>query len=81
MRHVSEIINYLEEQIADFEMAVEQHHYVTKTDEIRYRMAQELLHFTLQTTHHIKYDAKVRDPSMQNIVSITHDTKAFGRHS
>ena len=81
MRNVTEVIDYLEEQIANFEMAVEQHHYVTKADEIRYRMAQELLHFALHTTHNNKYDAKVREPGDWNVMSINHNTKAFGRHS
>jgi hypothetical protein len=47
MRDIKDVVAWLEEELAHFEMAVEQHNYVSKADEIRYRMAQELLAWTL----------------------------------
>ena len=43
MKDVKDVVAWLEEELAHFEMAVEQLNYVSKADEIRYRMAQELL--------------------------------------
>ena len=64
MKDVRYVIDWLEEELAHFEMAVEQHNYVTKADEIRYRMAQELLAWTLGYKFDKKYLASPvsRDP-------------------
>jgi hypothetical protein len=85
MRDIKDVVAWLEEELAHFEMAVEQHNYVSKADEIRYRMAQELLAWTLGYKLDNKYLASAvsRDPSdtEHNVIAITHDTKGFGRHS
>jgi len=85
MKDIKDVIAWLEEELAHFEMAVEQHNYVSKADEIRYRMAQELLAWTLGYKFDSKYSARAvnREPSLPDneVVCITHDTKAFGRHS
>ena len=47
MKDIKDVVAWLEEELAHFEMAVEQLNYVSKADEIRYRMAQELLAWTL----------------------------------
>jgi hypothetical protein len=53
-------------------MAVEQYNYVSKADEIRYRMAQELLAWTLG----YKYNDKC---SVSRVpCEVEQDTKAFG---
>jgi len=62
----------LEEELAHFEMAVEQYNYVSKADEIRYRMAQELLAWTLGTKFDDRYSVS-RVPC-----DLEQDTKAFG---
>ena len=54
MKDIKDVVAWLEEELAHFEMAVEQLNYVSKADEIRYRMAQELLAWTLG----YKYDDK-----------------------
>ncbi len=82
MRDVRYVIDWLEEELAHFEMAVEQHNYVSKADEIRYRMAQELLAWILEYKFDKKYLASPvsREPCSveQDIIPIRHDTKAFG---
>jgi hypothetical protein len=55
MKDIKDVVAWLEEELAHFEMAVEQHNYVSKTDEIRYRMAQELLAWTLGYKFDKKY--------------------------
>ena len=82
MKDVRYVIDWLEEELAHFEMAVEQHNYVSKADEIRYRMAQELLAWILEYKFDPKFSVN-REPSLPDneVVCITHDTKAFGRHS
>ncbi len=55
MRDIKDVVAWLEEELAHFEMAVEQHNYVSKGDEIRYRMAQELLAWTLGYKFNKKY--------------------------
>jgi hypothetical protein len=64
MKDIKDVVAWLEEELAHFEMAVEQHNYVSKTDEIRYRMAQELLAWTLGYKFDKKYLASPvsRDP-------------------
>lgn len=85
MRDIKDVVAWLEEELAHFEMAVEQHNYVSKADEIRYRMAQELLAWTLGYKFDKKYLASPvsRDPSdtEHNVICISHDSKVFGRHS
>jgi hypothetical protein len=72
MKDVRYVIDWLEEELAHFEMAVEQHNYVSKTDEIRYRMAQELLAWILE----YKFDPKF---SVSRVpCESEQDTKAFG---
>ena len=72
MKDVRYVIDWLEEELAHFEMAVEQHNYVSKADEIKYRMAQELLAWILE----YKFDPKY---SVSRVPCDTgHDTKAFG---
>ena len=55
MKDIKDVVAWLEEELAHFEMAVEQHNYVSKADEIRYRMAQELLAWTLGSTFDARY--------------------------
>jgi len=64
LRDIKDVVAWLEEELAHFEMAVEQHNYVSKADEIRYRMAQELLAWTLGYKFDKKYLASPvsRDP-------------------
>jgi len=64
MKDIKDVIAWLEEELAHFEMAVEQYNYVSKADEIRYRMAQELLAWTLGYKFDKKYLASPvsRDP-------------------
>jgi len=72
MKDIKDVVAWLEEELAHFEMAVEQHNYVSKADEIRYRMAQELLAWTLGS----KFDPRY---SVSRVPCDTgHDTKAFG---
>jgi hypothetical protein len=61
MRDIKDVVAWLEEELAHFEMAVEQHNYVSKADEIRYRMAQELLAWTLGYKYNDKFSVS-RDP-------------------
>jgi hypothetical protein len=72
MRDIKDVVAWLEEELAHFEMAVEQHNYVSKADEIRYRMAQELLAWTLGYKHNDKFSVS-RVPC-----DVEQDTKAFG---
>jgi len=72
MRDIKDVVAWLEEELAHFEMAVEQHNYVSKADEIRYRMAQELLAWTLESKFDPRYSVS-RVPC-----DLEHDTKAFG---
>ncbi len=62
MRDIKDVVAWLEEELAHFEMAVEQHNYVSKADEIRYRMAQELLAWTLGYKYNDKFSVS-RVPS------------------
>jgi hypothetical protein len=64
MRDIKDVVAWLEEELAHFEMAVEQHNYVSKADEIRYRMAQELLAWTLESKFDRRFLASPvsRDP-------------------
>ena len=55
MKDIKDVVAWLEEELAHFEMAVEQHNYVSKADEIRYRMAQELLAWTLGSKFDPRY--------------------------
>ena len=72
MKDIKDVVAWLEEEIAHFEMAVEQHNYVSKADEIRYRMAQELLAWILE----YKFDPKF---SVSRVpCDLEQDTKAFG---
>jgi hypothetical protein len=81
MRDIKDVVAWLEEELAHFEMAVEQHNYVSKADEIRYRMAQELLAWTLGYKFDKKYLASPVSRETcsveQDIIPIRHDTKAF----
>jgi len=72
MKDIKDVVAWLEEELAHFEMAVEQLNYVSKADEIRYRMAQELLAWTLDAKFDPKYFVS-RVPC-----DLEHDTKAFG---
>ena len=72
MKDIKDVIAWLEEEIAHFEMAVEEHNYVSKADEIRYRMAQELLAWILEYKFDPKYSVS-RVPC-----DVEQDTKAFG---
>jgi hypothetical protein len=75
MKDIKDVVAWLEEELAHFEMAVEQHNYVSKADEIRYRMAQELLAWTLG----YKFDKKyLASPVSRETCDLEHDTKAFG---
>jgi hypothetical protein len=56
-------------------MAVEQHNYVTKADEIRYRMAQELLAWILESKFDPRFSAS---PVSRVPCELEQDTKAFG---
>jgi hypothetical protein len=82
MRDIKDVVAWLEEELAHFEMAVEQHNYVSKADEIRYRMAQELLAWTLGYKFDKKYLASPVSRETcdveQGVLSIRHDSKAFG---
>ena len=79
MKDVRYVIDWLEEELAHFEMAVEQHNYVSKADEIRYRMAQELLAWILEYKFDPKYSvSRVPCEVEHGVLSIRHDTKAFG---
>ena len=82
MKDVRYVIDWLEEELAHFEMAVEQHNYVSKADEIRYRMAQELLAWTLESKFDRRFLASPVSRETcsveQDIIPIRHDTKAFG---
>jgi hypothetical protein len=75
MKDVRYVIDWLEEELAHFEMAVEQHNYVTKTDEIRYRMAQELLAWILESKFDPRFSAS---PVSRVPCESEQDTKAFG---
>ena len=55
MKDIKDVVAWLEEELAHFEMAVEQHNYVSKADEIRYRMAQEQLAWILGAKFDPKY--------------------------
>ena len=78
MKDIKDVVAWLEEELAHFEMAVEQYNYVSKADEIRYRMAQELLAWTLG----YKFDKKyLASPVSRETCNSEHDTKGFGRHS
>jgi hypothetical protein len=72
MRDVKDVVAWLEEELAHFEMAVEQLNYVSKADEIRYRMAQELLAWTLGYKYNDKFSVS------RETCNSEHDTKAFG---
>jgi hypothetical protein len=72
MRDIKDVVAWLEEELAHFEMAVEQHNYVSKADEIRYRMAQELLAWTLGYKYNDKCSVS------RETCNSEHDTKAFG---
>ena len=61
MKDIKDVVAWLEEELAHFEMAVEQLNYVSKADEIRYRMAQELLAWTLGYKYNDKFSVS-RDP-------------------
>jgi len=75
MRDIKDVVAWLEEELAHFEMAVEQYNYVSKADEIRYRMAQELLAWTLG----YKFDKKyLASPVNRVPCDVEQDTKAFG---
>jgi endo-beta-N-acetylglucosaminidase D len=72
MKDIKEVVARLEEELAHFEMAIEQHDPVSKSDEVRYRMAQELLAWTLDAKFDPKYSvSRVPCNSEQ-------DTKSFG---
>jgi hypothetical protein len=58
MKDVKYVIDWLEEEIAHFEMSAEQNNYVNKVDEIRYQMAQELLAWILE----YKFDPRYSSP-------------------
>ena len=58
MKDVRYVIDWLEEEIAHFEMSAEQNNYVNKADEIRYQMAQELLAWILE----YKFDPRYSSP-------------------
>ena len=72
MKDIKDVVAWLEEELAHFEMAVEQHNYVSKADEIRYRMAQELLAWTLGSKFDPRYSVS------RETCDTGHDTKAFG---
>ena len=72
MKDIKDVVAWLEEELAHFEMAIEQHNYVSKTDEIRYIMAQELLAWILNYKFDPKYSVS-RVPS-----EVEQDTKSFG---
>ena len=72
MKDIKDVVAWLEEELAHFEMAVEQLNYVSKADEIRYRMAQELLAWTLGYKYNDKFSVS------RETCNSEHDTKAFG---
>ncbi len=74
MKDVRYVIDWLEEEIAHFEMSAEQHNYVNKVDEIRYQMAQELLAWILE----YKFDPRYSSPVSRVPSDMEQDTKAFG---
>jgi len=74
MRDIKDVVAWLEEELAHFEMAVEQLNYVSKADEIRYRMAQELLAWILE----YKFDPRYSSPVSRVPCDLEQDTKAFG---
>ena len=75
MKDIKDVVAWLEEELAHFEMAVEQLNYVSKADEIRYRMAQELLAWTLG----YKFDKKYLASPVSHVpCELEQDSKAFG---
>ena len=75
MKDIKDVVAWLEEELAHFEMAVEQYNYVSKADEIRYRMAQELLAWILES----KFDPRFSASPVSRVPSdLEQDTKAFG---
>ena len=72
MKDIKDVVAWLEEEFAHFEMAVEEHNYVSKADEIRYIMAQELLAWTLGSKFDPKYSVS-RVPC-----DVAQDTKTYG---
>jgi hypothetical protein len=72
MRDIKDVVAWLEEELAHFEMAVEQYNYVSKADEIRYRMAQELLAWTLG----YKFDKKyLASPVSRDSLTMEQETR------
>ena len=74
MKDVKYVIDWLEEEIAHFEMSAEQTNYINKVDEIRYQMAQELLAWILE----YKFDPRYSSPVSRVPCDEAKDTKAFG---
>ena len=72
MKDIKDVVAWLEEELAHFEMAVEQLNYVSKADEIRYRMAQELLAWTLGYKYNDKFSVS------RETCNSEQDSKAFG---
>ena len=86
MKDIKDVVAWLEEEVAHYEILAEgNHNYITKEQETRYIMAQELVNWILGTKFDPRYSARPvsREPSEmeQVIVPIRHDTKHFGRHS
>ena len=73
MKDIKDVVAWLEEELAHFEMAVEQHNYVSKADEIRYRMAQEQLAWILGAKFDPKYSVS-RVPCNSELVP-THSNR------
>jgi len=58
MKDIKDVVAWLEEEIAHYEMKADgNHNYLTKQDEARYILAQELLHWTLGSNFDSRYSA------------------------
>ena len=72
MKDARDIVFWLEEEIAHYEMRKEEQKSLSSKDEARYMMSQELLAWTLDAKFDPKYSVS-RVPC-----DLKHDTKAFG---
>ena len=76
MKNINDVIMWLEEEIAHYEMRADgNHNYLTKQDEARYILAQELLHWILGTKFDTRYSAV---PVSREDCIVARGTKAFG---
>jgi len=72
MKDARDIVFWLEEEIAHYEMRKEEQKSLSSKDEARYMMSQELLAWILESNFDPRY-AVCRVPC-----DLEHDTKAFG---